>query len=89
VGSSGLPAPVLFGSSTLLWIFTPLCQTVIRAFFSFVPSEAQRGDVNLMSYVCHTSGGRHMFTSGGRNRYSPPLPLLRGSNAKESRTWTS
>ena len=33
------PAPVLSGNWTLLWILTPLCQTVILAFWRFVPSE--------------------------------------------------
>src|SRR5262249_37592579 len=43
------PAVVLFtGISTLSWIFTPLCQTVMRACFTFLPSS-HTGAVNSMS----------------------------------------
>ncbi len=45
-GSSGFPAPVLFGSSTSSWTFTPLIQDVSRALRTLDPSAAQRGAVN-------------------------------------------
>ena len=37
---------------------------VMRAFFAFLPLSSRVALVKSMSYVCQTSGGRHMLTFG-------------------------
>src|SRR3989304_6262013 len=63
-GPSPARPPLLRGSSPS-WITTPLCRTVILALAVFLPAASYLGAVNSTSYVCQTSGARHMFTAGG------------------------